>query len=328
MILIAPDKFKGTFSAQQICSLVYERLKLAGIKENAICRPLSDGGEGIASVLMPGAKSIDKGIYEKYGRRLVVSSEIVGFDAFVRKNIPLMERSSIELGKAISPHIPTLIAVGGTAVSDGGAGFLQGLGVRFFDSHNNLISEPLTPKTLTKIHKADTSPLDKYKIEGIIDVRASLTKKIGSENLSTIDFARQKALPNEDLSNLNDALWHLKKILGGESQWDGAGGGLGYAIASVCKAKCVGGAENIVSSLDINWDKISLVITGEGKVDTQTVKGGKIVDAVYRKALRHNIPTLILYGCSEACLPYPHLAQIDSLWEPIVSDLLRADKNL
>lgn len=317
MILIAPDKFKGTFTAAEICRLVAERLRKAGIEEPLTCRPLSDGGEGVASVFMPDGEPLAPGVYSDGSRRLVVSSEIIGHKAFENSGLPLMHRSSFVLGAAVDPRIPTAIAVGGTATADCGAGFLQALGARFFDHANRLISEPLTPSTLTQVFSADLSALGNYDIKGIIDVRASLT----GPGLSALDFSRQKALPGEDLSDLKGALAHFSRIVGGESPWDGAGGGIGYALASVLKAPCFSGAEAAADTL--NLDGVNLVFTGEGKVDAQTTQGGKLVDAVYRRAAARGIPTLILYGCRDELLPYPLTAQILSPWESIVQTLLQ-----
>lgn len=308
MILVCPDKFKGTYSAMQICRMVERRLRQDGITEPICLRPLSDGGEGIADVFMPGGMKIAPGVYEHDGKRLVVSSEIVGLKAFEGLNIPLMRRSSIAMGRAIEQNIPTTIAIGGTATSDGGAGFLQGLGAVFFDTAGNVIREPICPASLPLIVSADLSALRHYSLQGIIDVKASLYEG----TLSALDFAKQKALPGESLHGLKAALRNFQTVLGGSSEWDGAGGGLGYALASVCKAPCISGAQAAVDALDIDWIEVSLVITGEGRVDRQTVRGGKLVDAVYRAASRRNIPCLVLYGQREDGDLYPMMEQIDT----------------
>ena len=318
MILVAPDKFKGTFTAQEICEIVERRLRVSGIDEEILGCPMSDGGEGIAENYMPGSKRIAPGIYEKDGSRLVVSSEIVGFSAFSGKNIPLIERTSYALGKAVIPGVPTVIAVGGTATSDGGAGFLQGLGVKFYDEKHREIEEHLSPVSLRRVCSADLSVLEHFDISGIIDVRAGLT----DGSLSALDFARQKALQGENPDILKDALAHFQEIMGGRSEWDGAGGGLGYAIATIIGANCMSGGEAAVRNLKVNWEDVKLIITGEGKVDKQTVLGGKLVDAVYREGVRRNIPTIILYGACEPDLPYPHMAQLESNWEQTVEEIL------
>jgi len=325
LILIAPDKFKGTYSAEEMCNFIATRLTKGGVSVPLILSPLSDGGEGIASALMPEASLLMEGLYLSEGKCLAVSSEIVGFGNFRDSGIPLMRRSSIRLGeavrKAVNRHLKTYIAIGGTAISDGGAGFLQGLGAVFYDRSGNAIDSPLCPATIFGIASADLSPLQGLDLTGIVDVKASL---VGDE-LSTLDFTRQKALPGEDLTRLEDSLRHLHDILGGSSEWDGAGGGLGYALASVIGAPCISGAQAAVSRLKIDWDKVRLIITGEGCVDEQTVRGGKLVDYLYREGVRREIPTVVLYGKKEGDIPYPHTAQIKSHWEDIVAGLIQSD---
>lgn len=306
MILIAPDKFKGTYTAGEMCALIAERLRLAGVDVPVVLRPMADGGEGIADVLMRGARHVAEGIYELDGRRLAVSSEIVGFKAFEGSGIPLMGRSSYALGAAIDPDIPTDIAIGGTAVSDAGAGFLQALGARFFDRLGREITAPLCPSTLPDVASADFSALRRQNLSGIIDVKASL---VGGP-LTALDFAPQKALSGESLEGLAEALAHFQEVCGGSSPYDGAGGGLGYALASVCGAPCRSGAQAAVDSLDVDWRRITLVITGEGRVDRQTLVGGKLVDAIWRKASSMGIPTLIIYGCAEDTALYPRMMSL------------------
>lgn len=318
MILIAPDKFKGTYTSSEICAIVSKRLGNAGINVPIKTVPLSDGGEGAAEALMPSATKVGQGIYERDGIRLAVSSELVGFDAFRGSSLPLMRRSSIALGKAVTPGITTYIAVGGTATSDCGAGFLQGLGARFYDRQGKLINEPLYPDTLHRVNSCDLSSLASYDIKGIIDVRASLYEG----KLTALDFARQKAFAGENLMGLKEALMHFQKVVGGHSEWDGAGGGLGYAIASVCGAPCRSGAETAIELIDVKWEEVQLVISGEGCVDTQTSRDGKLVDTLYRKAVAHGIPMIILYGRAELPLPYPHLAQINEPWEDKITELI------
>lgn len=318
MILIAPDKFKGTYTSSEICAIVSKRLGNAGINVPIKTVPLSDGGEGAAEALMPSATKVGQGIYERDRIRLAVSSELVGFDAFRGSSLPLMRRSSIALGKAVTPGITTYIAVGGTATSDCGAGFLQGLGARFYDRQGKLINEPLYPDTLHRVNSCDLSSLASYDIKGIIDVRASLYEG----KLTALDFARQKAFAGENLMGLKEALMHFQKVVGGHSEWDGAGGGLGYAIASVCGAPCRSGAETAIELIDVKWEEVQLVISGEGCVDTQTSRGGKLVDTLYRKAVAHGIPMIILYGRAELPLPYPHLAQINEPWEDKITELI------
>lgn len=324
MILIAPDKFKGTFTAAQICASVESRLRRYGYHGEIISRPLSDGGEGTAAVLMPNGLPLARGVYESpdHRRRLIVSSEIVGPDNFGDLPVSLWDRSSFALGEAVVPDLPTEIAVGGTFISDGGAGFLQALGVKFYDHSQHLIERPLTPRMLVSIASADTSSLNRFQLSGVIDVRAQLCMDNGG--LSAVDFAIQKGLNPSDKERLNRALQHFSSVLGGHSEYDGAGGGLGYALASVVKAPCRPGAEAAVASADIPWENISLVITGEGSVDRQTTEGNKLVHEIWLQASRRGIPVVVAFGKrDDSPLPYEKMIQIDDLdaWQRLAREL-------
>lgn len=291
----------------------------AGYRGAIACYPMSDGGEGVAEVLMPGARRLRQGVYAPQDGsegRLVVSSELVGFSAFEGSGLPLSQRSSIALGQAIEPGVDTVVAVGGTAIADGGAGFLQGLGVKFYDAQGILIEEPLCPANIGRIAVADLHNLRQYRLSGVVDVKAQL---LGGE-LSALDFVAQKALPGEDTSIVASALAHLHDVLGGKSPWDGAGGGLGFALASVVGAPCRSGAEAAIEAARLPWNDVRLVITGEGHVDHQTVAGGKLVDAIVAEATRRGIPAVVAYGIADEGLPYSEMVQIadKERWREIV----------
>ena len=302
MILIAPDKFKGTYTAEEMCRLMAKTIHIAAPSQQVITQPLSDGGEGFEAMVRSCS------LYSGYELR--ESSKLVGFRSYP-PSLPLIHRSSYPLGEGIRPGCPTLISVGGTAVSDGGAGFLQALGVKFFDHNGHLITTPLTPARLPEIGSADTCALKKYELSAAIDVHATLV----GPGLCALDFARQKALPGENLDGLPAALERLHDVLGGESPFDGAGGGIGYALASVAGATCRSGSEIAVSVIEplLDSGKISLVITGEGCVDRQTVNGGKLPDAVFHAASARGIPTLIVGGRIEVPDAYPLMSTLKNL---------------
>lgn len=274
-----------------------EAVRKASPGAEVVCRPMSDGGEGFAEMWRTAGRT----------ERLVESSALVGLHSYPI-GLPLMQRSSYDLGQAVVPGETTYVTVGGTGVCDGGAGFLQGLGVKFYEADGRLIETPLTPDTLCRVARADTTALAAYDLKGIIDVKASLT----GPGLSALDFARQKALPNENLTALKPALENLQSVLGGASEYDGAGGGLGYALASVIGCECVSGAEFAVSLIEplLNSGRVELVITGEGCVDRQTVEGGKLPDAVYRAATGRGIPVLIVGGRIEVPGAYPQMCKL------------------
>ncbi len=253
---------------------------------------MADGGEGTPDVLI--------------GCEVIVSHNFIGTANPKMRSDGVMHRSSAPLGRAIiaaerrQPCRQLYIGIGGTATSDGGAGLLQALGVRYFDSSGCEITSDITPALLPQIARADLSQLDRAKwsrlLTGLSDVKASLLPP----GLSTLSFAGQKGAKLGDISSLEVGLANLRRVLSVNvsSPYDGAGGGIGFALASVIGAAVKPGAETILDSYTIDWSRVKLVITGEGQIDCQTA-GGKVVDTLCRRACELDVPSLAIGGYVE-----------------------------
>lgn len=138
---------------------------------------------------------------------------------------------------------------------------------------------------------------------GLCDVSVPLLPPDGdcfSSLPSALMFAKQKGATSLDMPILYNRLERAYKEYGSGSScpFDGAGGGLGFAIGNAIGARCLSGAEYVLESYDIDWNDIDLVITGEGKIDGQTAQG-KVVNYVSRVAARHNKPVIAFGGTVE-----------------------------
>lgn len=311
MILIAPDKYKGTFTASEVCDIVADELRSSAIVADMVCRPLADGGENTQRVALSEPQQTErKGVYvdSDGSAACVVSAEVIGPGCFAPEQ-PLMRRSSRALGEAVAYaftlSVDTIyVAIGGTATSDGGAGMLAALGARFFDENGSDMSDAVCASNLHRIARADVSGLlADERLCGVVDVCASLC----GPGLSALDFARQKALPGEDLSALAGNLRHFGSLFPNRSPRDGAGGGTGFALCSVLDVRAVGGAELAVAHLGVDWKDVDVVVTGEGCVDVQTVSGGKLVDAVVDACNEHRVPCIVVPGTCKTLSPYRYM---------------------
>lgn len=267
MILVAPDKFKGTFTAPEVCTYVANALRRAPLGHPVVTRPMADGGEGTQAVIMPKGVKVAKGVYKDEHNVCVVAAEVVGRGCYPA-DMPLTERSSRPLGEAIwtalnATQSTVSVAVGGTMCSDGGVGMLEVIDFA-----------------------------EKDRVVGIFDVHASLV----GPGLSALDFAAQKALPGEDLTKIERRLRHLLTLTERRSPFDGAGGGIGFALCSIVGCKGVLGAEVAVTSLLDVWYKTEIVITGEGCLDFQTIEGNKLVNRICAEAERRDIPCIVIAG--------------------------------
>lgn len=314
-ILIAPDKFKGTLSALEASQIIAAEIKIPGA--NPILLPMADGGEGTARAVashlsmerrtLPASDPLMRPIpggasyYINPASREVAidSSTVIGLGLV--SDIPgsPLRRTSFPLGRFISDIMATespsllYIGVGGTATTDAGAGMLQALGYKFF-SGRRMITEPILPTMFPHIDRAvPPAHLDLPPIKALADVSVPLTAP--SSSPSSLTFASQKGATPADIDYLRSALGHwasLFKPTG--SNFDGAGGGLGHALA-ILGARLTYGAREVLAMSHPDTLSPDVVITGEGSVDEQTSLG-KVVGTMADYCDSRHIPCIIIGG--------------------------------
>ena len=301
MIIIAPDKFKGTLTAPQAAKAISYGLRDAGVADRLLLYPMADGGDGTAAVLSEILKE---------DARVVETHRCIGPQCFA---CDAAERSSYELGaeikRALSCNDRVLVGIGGTACCDGGAGMLQALGLRAFRADGSEIAEHLTPDLLMHVAAVDISALPRgASITALSDVRASLTPTPDFA-LSALDFALQKGFTVDYLPQLAGALahWHSVVAPGLSSLVDGAGGGVGFALATVLGAEVRSGAAFVADAYDMPLAGARLVISGEGRIDAQS-GAGKVVDEMARRAYAAGTEFLAIGGSVAGTHPFPTLA--------------------
>lgn len=271
MILIAPDKFKGTLTAKEAAEIIANALRPA----RCLMMPMADGGEGTAEILGRGPEWEVRDCYrvEPRSRTAVIdSSAVIGLRARAAAT-DILKASSAPLGVKVREILKggcdtVIIGIGGTGTCDGGAGFIEALG---------------------------EEKLAQYKdsIIGLSDVSVPLVAADGQP--SALMFAPQKGATDSDMQVMRQRLERMYSRYPQRTPYDGAGGGLGFAIAGIIGARCYCGAEYVLNQYNINWRDISLVVTGEGRIDEQTAQG-KVVETVRRAATARGIPVLAIGG--------------------------------
>ena len=199
-----------------------------------------------------------------------------------------------------------IIGLGGSATNDGGVGAAAACGVKFYDG-NGRIYVP-TGGTLSKISHIDLSGMDprirKMRITAICDIDNPLC---GPEGASYV-FGPQKGANAEDVRCLDAGLSHLAGIVRrdlGESveqlAGGGAAGGMGAGMKAFFGAELKPGIEMVLdaSDFDKRMQDAALVITGEGKLDGQSLRG-KVISGVAGRARRYGVPVIVLAGGIEA----------------------------
>lgn len=285
MILIAPDKYKGTMSAEVAARCIASSLAPYGYGPMEF--PMADGGEGTAAILarMYGLRP-EPDVPECYvkadGTVGAMESGVLTHGGDRSRGI-VMGADSAELGEALRlvvgryPQMHTLyLGIGGTGTCDGGEGMLRVLGQHGLEARARQC------------------------LVGLCDVRVPLVAPVGEP--SALMFAPQKGALPEDLLLLAGRLRKLRERWPGRSSvYDGAGGGLGFALASVLGVRCMDGAAFLAEA--IPWERVGLVVSGEGRIDEQTGQG-KVVDTLRRLAGEHGKPFLAFGGCVAVDAPW------------------------
>ncbi len=286
MLLIAPDKYKGTLSAPEAARIIADV-----ITEPCCLAPMADGGEGTSDVLCSSPEWYSDGLARvnpNTGEAVIDSSAVIGLQGVDLRHHDLLTASSSPLGREVRRLLDygykrVTIGIGGTCTCDGGAGFLEALG--------DYIAY-------------------KDRLLGLSDVQVPLLAPPGRP--SALMFAPQKGATQQMLPLLAEKLARVEAKYGpARSVFDGAGGGLGYALASVIGAQVVPGAQYVLDSYRIDWSKVRLVITGEGRYDHQTATG-KVVHQVCLQAREHGVETVVLAGTVAPGCEEPNVVACDS----------------
>ncbi|WP_296949780.1 glycerate kinase [uncultured Dysgonomonas sp.] len=301
IFVLAPDSFKGSMTAKQVCDAMERGIKR--IYPEAICIkiPMADGGEGTVQSLVD---ATDGKIYEepvkgplgsavsaKYGIlgdgstaviEMASASGLYLIDKGSRNPLVTTTYGTGELVKACLNRGVTkiILGIGGSATNDGGAGFAQALGVRFLDKENKDL--PFGGLALRELAKIDVSSIDKRLQDIYIEVACDVSNPLCGENGASFVFAPQKGATAEMVSALDDALLHYAEVIKNQLGKDvkdvpgaGAAGGLGAGLLTFTNARLQKGIDIVIdyTNLKTAIKKADMVFTGEGKIDSQTQYG-------------------------------------------------------
>ncbi|MFZ7946331.1 glycerate kinase [Neobacillus sp. 19] len=322
-IVIAPDSFKESLSALEVAEAIEKGFKRHFSDAQFIKVPMADGGEGTVQSLVDatGGEIIRKTVTGPLGESVEAFFGLLGHKTTaviemaaasglhlvpVEKRNPLITttRGTGELIKAALDlgvdHI--IIGIGGSATNDGGAGMAKALGVRFLDIEGHEIGEGGGALgSIASIELADLdSRLQNVKIEVACDVDNPL---IGERGAAAI-FGPQKGATPEMVAQLDRNLGQYAAIIDrdlGKKIIDvsgaGAAGGLGGGLLAFLSAELKRGVEIVIDATGLTElvRDADLVITGEGKIDGQTIFG-KTPIGVAKTAKKFAVPVVAIAG--------------------------------
>lgn len=323
VIVLAPDSFKESMTAKEVCEAMERGIKKANSQIRCIHVPMADGGEGTMQSLVDatGGRVYSKEVVGPLGNNVVAEYGILGNGEI--GVIEMASASGIHLvdSEKRNPLITTtfgtgqlikacldkgvkklLIGIGGSATNDGGAGFIQALGGRLLDENGDDLS--YGGGALAKLHTIDLSNLDerlKYvSVEVACDVNNPLCGKEGASYV----FGPQKGATREMIEILDQNLSHYAEVIKEQLGKDviskagaGAAGGLGAGLMAFLDVKLKSGIEMVIeyANLEEKVRDADMVWTGEGSIDFQT-QYGKTPLGVAMIAKKYNKPVIALAG--------------------------------
>ena len=313
-ILIVPDSFKGSLTAQEVCRCIDAGLHQAAPECVTELLPLADGGEGFTECML----NICKGnkLYTEttdiYGRRCKAAIGVVGGSAVIdcaaasglQKRKDVMRASSYGTGDLIKFAVSQgfrdiILGLGGTGCCDGGAGALVALGAKLYDENYRPISRPCG-NDLNSIFGAGFRDIVK-------DIHFTFACDVDNEyygsNGAAAVFAPQKGATPAQVRTLDEGLKRLNAFLPRDiAQVKGAGaaGGICGGLYAVYQGDIRSGFEILAeyAALEQWISACDLVVTGEGKTDRQTLMG-KLPYRVAQLAAKHGKQCVVLSGTVE-----------------------------
>lgn len=330
-VVISIDSFKGSLTSIEAANAIAEGI-LKSRDAEIIIRPIADGGEGTVEALTSGLNGeiINSEVTGPLGDKVIATWGIIEVDGIktaiiemaaaagialiARENLNPLNTTTYGVGEliriAISRGIRNfVIGIGGSSTNDGGVGMLEALGFDFRDEQGMRICKGAKGlKDLKTIDDADVIPeLKDCRFKVACDVTNPLCGDMGCSRV----YGPQKGATEEMIKDMDSWLLNYARISGGDKDYPGAGaaGGMGYAFKTFTNATLERGIDIILSEIKLESliKDADIVITGEGKMDSQTAMG-KAPIGVAKLAKKHGKKVIAFCGCAsndaEICNEY------------------------
>ncbi|MBF8163323.1 glycerate kinase [Ectopseudomonas hydrolytica] len=321
-IVIAPDSFKESLSAPEVAAAIARGWQRVFPEAECLLRPMADGGEGTVDALLAAVGGERRECWVRgpmgepvrahwgwlgEGTAVIEMAAASGLHWVPREQRDARVASSFGTGELIAEALQAgatriILGLGGSATNDAGAGLLQALGMRFLDDQGSELAAG--GAALAALDQLDLSGLDARLLQVQIEVAADVDNPLCGARGASAVFGPQKGATPEQVAELDTALGRFARIAAatlGEDHAEfpgvGAAGGLGFAARAFLKATFRPGIELVaeLSGLAEAVQGADLVITGEGRMDAQTLHG-KTPVGVARVAQDVGVPVIALAG--------------------------------
>lgn len=321
-IIIAPDSFKGSVSAIEAANSIERGIKKVFREAVTIKIPIADGGEGTVDAIIMGSKGTYKEtivtgpLGEKIkavygilpdGSAVIEMAAASGITLVPKEKLNPMKATTYGTGELVKAALDDgvkkiIMGIGGSATNDGGMGFAQALGAVFKDQKGNVLG--LGAKYLKDICTVDVTKLDKRLAEVEFVVACDVTNTLCGPQGASAVYGPQKGATPQLVQELDDALRHYAGIIKDQLKKDilevpgtGAAGGLGAGLLIFCRATLKSGIKTVLEAVNIDQylKTTTIIITGEGKIDGQSIYG-KVPVGIADAAKPYNIPVIAIVG--------------------------------
>ena len=322
-ILVAPDSFKDSLSASEASRIISEAISAVIPSASIRQIPISDGGEGLLEALItplqgtlvsvsvkdPLHRTIEAsyGLVDQGKTAIIEMATASGLELLsIEERNPLIT-STYGTGELIKNALDKgctkiIIGLGGSATNDGGIGMIKALGGLFLDQYNQEI--PDGGAALSTLHSIDLSGLDKRLQQVAIVCACDVDNPLTGPSGASYVYAKQKGASDNMLAVLDSNLSNYATVIKATLNKDlehisgtGAAGGTAMGLLAFLDATLTPGIALITELLNLekHIKEAQLVVTGEGKIDIQTLHG-KTIMGIASLAKKHSIPVLVFTG--------------------------------
>lgn len=321
-IVIAPDSFKGSLSATEVCDIMESSIRKSLKTAEIVKIPLSDGGEGLVEVLV----KYQSGEIVKIKVKDPLSREIIGaygildgkigvIEMSAASGLPLlgekernpMKTSTYGTGEMIVDAInrgckKIILGLGGSATNDGGLGVANALGIQFYDEHGIVLSP--CGENLGRVATMDTGEAEAL-LKGVeIIIACDVENTLCGDKGAAAVYGPQKGADREMVVCLDRGLQNFGKLLEEKNEMNlidlkgiGAAGGMALPLVALFGAQLKSGLDIVLTEIDFDSSirGADIIVTGEGKTDFQSAMG-KVISGVGKRGKNQGIPVVVVSG--------------------------------
>ena len=318
--VVVSDSFKGTVSSREICEIAQRVIPRHFPACEVVCIPVADGGEGTVDCFIQamGAQRVEVTVTNALGEKSAAAyarlDELAIIEMAAAAGLPQVgarrcpgTATTYGVGELIAHAVGSgckriLLGLGGSATNDGGCGCAAALGVGFLDADGQ--SFVPVGDTLGRIGRIDTARAEEL-LRGVeITIMCDVTNPLYGPAGAAYVFAPQKGADAEKVKRLDAGLRHFGDVIRSQLGIDvsampgaGAAGGMGAGCVALLGGMIQSGIDAVldVTGFDRQLEGADLVITGEGRIDSQSA-GGKVISGVARRTKAKGIPLIAIAG--------------------------------